>query len=151
MKNFFCITECWHCTKNAVSHEWFFLVNVSKLQETANLLAFGKGFFNRKLFVQYGMRNFLVLYFFAKSSILDVWQVSEHTSAINYLCDFVVRDIEIAVYLESPLKINFNLVNDFLSKWNFSKTSLTINNKVVNYLVIKKSIKGTFHYGKLIY
>ena len=33
-----------------------------------------------------------------------------------YLCDFVVRDIKIAVYLESPWKINFNLVSDFLSK-----------------------------------
>ena len=27
-----------------------------------------------------------------------------------YLCDFVVRDIKIAVYLESPQEINFNLV-----------------------------------------
>ena len=34
---------------------------------------------------------------------------------INYLCDFVVKDIKIAVYLESPLKIKFNLVSDFLS------------------------------------
>ena len=34
-----------------------------------------------------------------------------------YLCDFVViRDIKIALYLESLRKINFNLVNDFLSK-----------------------------------
>ena len=34
----------------------------------------------------------------------------------NYLCDFVVRDIIIAVYLESPRKINFNLGSVFLSK-----------------------------------
>ena len=33
-----------------------------------------------------------------------------------YLCDLVVRDIKIAVYLESPRKINFNLVSDFLCK-----------------------------------
>ena len=33
-----------------------------------------------------------------------------------YLCDFVVRDIKIAVYLESPRKINFNLV---LTIYNF--------------------------------
>ena len=33
-----------------------------------------------------------------------------------HLCDFVVRDIKITVYLESPRKINFNLVSDFLSK-----------------------------------
>ena len=33
-----------------------------------------------------------------------------------YLCDFVGRDIEIAVYLESPRKNNFSLVSDFLSK-----------------------------------
>ena len=32
---------------------------------------------------------------------------------LNYLCDFVIRDITIAVYLESPWKINFNLVSDF--------------------------------------
>ena len=50
-------------------------------------------------------------------------------SVINYLCDFVVRDIKIAVYLESSRKINFNLVSGFLGKWN-----LTINNKVVIYL-----------------
>ena len=34
----------------------------------------------------------------------------------NYLCDFVVRVIKIAAYLESPREINFNLVGDFLSK-----------------------------------
>ena len=34
----------------------------------------------------------------------------------NHLCDFVVRDIIIAVYLESPRKINFNLGSAFLSK-----------------------------------
>ena len=34
----------------------------------------------------------------------------------NYLCDFVVRDIKIAVYLKSPRKINFDLISDFLSK-----------------------------------
>ena len=33
-----------------------------------------------------------------------------------YLFDFVVRDIKIAVYLESPRKFKFNLVSDFLSK-----------------------------------
>ena len=33
-----------------------------------------------------------------------------------YLCDFVVRDFKIAVYLESPRKINFNLV---LTIYNF--------------------------------
>ena len=32
-----------------------------------------------------------------------------------YLCNFVVRDIKIAVYLESPRKTDFNLVTDFLS------------------------------------
>ena len=31
-----------------------------------------------------------------------------------YLSDFVVIDIKIAVYLESPWKINSNLVSDFL-------------------------------------
>ena len=34
---------------------------------------------------------------------------------IYYLCDFVVRDITIAVYLQSSRKINFNLVSDFFS------------------------------------
>ena len=29
-----------------------------------------------------------------------------------YLCDFVFRDIKITVYLESPRKINFNLVSE---------------------------------------
>ena len=33
-----------------------------------------------------------------------------------YLHDFVVRDIKIALYLESPLEINFNLISGFLSK-----------------------------------
>ena len=32
----------------------------------------------------------------------------------NYLCDFVIRDIKIAGYLESPRKINFNLASDIL-------------------------------------
>ena len=36
--------------------------------------------------------------------------------SFHYLCDFVIRDIKIVVYLESLLKINFNLVSDFLSK-----------------------------------
>ena len=40
---------------------------------------------------------------------------------ITILCDFVVRDIKIGVYLESLRKINFNWVSDFLSKWNSSK------------------------------
>ena len=40
---------------------------------------------------------------------------SAHGAMLNYLCDFVVRDIKIAVYLNLPRKINFNLVNDFLS------------------------------------
>ena len=31
-----------------------------------------------------------------------------------HLCDFVVRDIKIAVYLESSRKINFRLVSGFL-------------------------------------
>ena len=35
---------------------------------------------------------------------------------INYLYDFVVRDIKIGLYLESPRKINFNLVSNSLSK-----------------------------------
>ena len=39
---------------------------------------------------------------------------------MNYLYDFVVRDIKIGLYLESPRKINFNLVSNSLSKWNFS-------------------------------
>ena len=34
----------------------------------------------------------------------------------NYLCDLVVKDIKIAVYLESPRKINFNLMSDYFSK-----------------------------------
>ena len=38
-----------------------------------------------------------------------------------YLCDFVVRDIKMALNLESPQKINFDLVSDFLSKWIFTK------------------------------
>ena len=40
-------------------------------------------------------------------------------SIAYYLCDFVVRDIKMAVYLESPRKINFNLVRYFFSKTNF--------------------------------
>ena len=33
-----------------------------------------------------------------------------------YLHDFVVVGIKIAAYVESPWKINFNLVTDFFSK-----------------------------------
>ena len=40
---------------------------------------------------------------------------------IYYVCDFVVRVIKIAVHLESPRKINFNLVSDFSIKLDFSK------------------------------
>ena len=39
----------------------------------------------------------------------------------NYIWDFVVRDIKVAAYLESPQQINFNIVSDFLSKSNFLK------------------------------
>ena len=35
---------------------------------------------------------------------------------IYYPCNFVVRDVEIAVYLESPRKINFNLVTFLVSE-----------------------------------
>ena len=60
-------------------------------------------------------------YFYLKAKIyLDFYiciSVSLSCDKENYsLCDFVVRDIKIAVYLESPRKINFNLVSDFLSK-----------------------------------
>ena len=33
-----------------------------------------------------------------------------------YFCDFIVRDIKLAVYLESPRKINFNLVSEISEK-----------------------------------
>ena len=56
----------------------------------------------------------LQLNFFQEWNDLITWPA-------NFLCNFVVRDIKIAVYLESPRKINFNLVSDFLSKWNSSK------------------------------
>ena len=39
----------------------------------------------------------------------------------NYICDFVVGDIKIAAYLESPRKIHFSLVS-FLSEI-YQKTS----------------------------
>ena len=38
---------------------------------------------------------------------------------IYYLYDFVVRDIKIAVYMELPRKINFNLVSENFSKNGF--------------------------------
>ena len=62
------------------------------------------------------------------------------------LWDFVVRDIKITLYLESPRKINFNLVRDLLNKVNFPKKwVLTINNNIVIYLDLwQKSIKSTF-------
>ena len=53
--------------------------------------------------------------------------------SVYYLCDFVIRDIKIAMYLESLWKIDFNLISDFLSKGNKTWV-LTINNKVVTYL-----------------
>ena len=56
-----------------------------------------------------------------------------------YLCNFVVRDIKIDVYLESLRKINFNLVT-FLVSEIFQKTNLTINNKVVIYLDLWQKI-----------
>ena len=40
-------------------------------------------------------------------------------SIAYYLCDFAVRDIKMAVYLESPRKINLSLVRYFFSKTNF--------------------------------
>ena len=42
------------------------------------------------------------------------WILCIQFTVIFYLCDFVVSDIKIAVYLESPQKIDFNLVSDFL-------------------------------------
>ena len=60
---------------------------------------------------------------------------------VNYICDSVVRDIKIAVYLESPRKINFNLASYFLNEWIFSKNRvLAINNKVVIYLDLWQNI-----------
>ena len=51
-----------------------------------------------------------------KPRILEILaKLSNILVKTNYLCDFVVRDIKIAVYLESPGKINFTLVSDFLS------------------------------------
>ena len=50
--------------------------------------------------------------------------------AAYYFGDFIVRDIKIAVYLESPRKINFNLVSEISEK----KRVLTIHNKVPIYL-----------------
>ena len=56
-----------------------------------------------------------------------------HLNSVCYLYDFVVRDIEIAVYLESPRKINFNLVTFFVSEIS-QKLFLTIIDKVAIYL-----------------
>ena len=53
-------------------------------------------------------------------------------SYFYYVCDFVVRDIKIAVYLESPRKINFKMI--FLVSKISQKRILTINNKIVIYL-----------------
>ena len=39
--------------------------------------------------------------------------------AAYYFGDFIVRDIKIAVYLESPRKINFNLVSEISEKNGF--------------------------------
>ena len=68
------------------------------------------------------------------------------TTLNYYLCDFAVRDIKIVAYLESPRKINFNLVSDFFIKWNFwKKRVLTINNKVQIYLHLwPKNYKNYF-------
>ena len=73
------------------------------------------------------------------------------TKVIRYLCDFVVKYIKIAVYLESSRKISFNLVSDFFSKWNFSKNGfLTVNYKEVIYLDLwQKSIKSTSSLQKI--
>ena len=38
--------------------------------------------------------------------------------AAYYFGDFIARDIKIAVYLESPRKINFNLVSEISEKKN---------------------------------
>ena len=60
-------------------------------------------------------RSFLVYYYFSNTKNVCSKQ-SGSCFLIYYLCDFVVRDIKIAVYLESPREINFNLKSDFLSK-----------------------------------
>ena len=57
-----------------------------------------------------------VFFYIRDLCITLIHLISLFKRQIHYLCDFVVRDIKIAVYLESPGKISFNLVNDFLSK-----------------------------------
>ena len=59
--------------------------------------------------------------------------IPQTDASVCYLCDFVVRDIKIAVYLESPRKINFNLVTFFVSEIS-QKLFLTIIDKVAIYL-----------------
>ena len=39
---------------------------------------------------------------------------------LYYLCDFVVRDTKIALHLESPQKINFNLVSEIFQITGFN-------------------------------
>ena len=45
------------------------------------------------------------------SLVLAQFTIDEH-----YHCDFVVRDIKRAVYVELSRKINFNFVREFLNK-----------------------------------
>ena len=81
----------------------------------------------------------------------ESWNNKSDVFFIYYLCDFVVRDIKIAVYLESPLKINFNLVSTFLNKWNSrKKLVLTINKKTWEALNVYFSNKLQFE-RKLYY
>ena len=65
---------------------------------------------------------------------------------MNCLCDFFFRDIKKAVYLESPWRINFNLVSDFYSRWNFWKNGfeLFMIRCWFIYIFDIKTIKVTF-------
>ena len=60
----------------------------------------------------------MYIYYICVLSKYVILQQSDlyYTYGFNYLCDFVVRDFKIAVYLETPRKIDFNLVSDFFSK-----------------------------------
>ena len=65
-------------------------------------------------------------------------QIAHHNPC--YICVFVVRDVKIAVYLESSGKINFNLVSEICKK-----RVLTTHNKVLIYLHLRlKDYKNYF-------
>ena len=114
---FFCFSQE-RITMGRLMKTYLHLLYISYLREISKMLNVTSKYFciftntPPASWVVHKTRDFLRFYSCSRySSMIRVINIIFSASSVHrscYLCDFVVRDIKIAEYLDSPQKINFN-------------------------------------------